>query len=679
MDFASPAAPQGWGSGGPFASTPSDAHSVDLPDAGRRQAEWERQIETLDQKEIELHQTQLRLIREQTAQFIRDLNALRHEVSSLKSNAQHVHVELSNSVEARLHDLQDDIDRDRRERDAVHGLLHSRVVSLEQGVPIHKEQMEALRSHIRTVESAFQPQLRELQLTFQKETQERLSYVERMLGDSADKISEDVVGAHAKADQLHSRLSQFEEKYGVHMGELKKTYGELSSNKASQEARHANLRERVDYVESVLNDSADKHNKALEAAHGRLEQLHTRLANCERHGPVLDDLKKTHSTFWNDKSALDSAHSTLKADGSVVTWGGADYGGNSSAVAPLLMEGVVQIRGNGNAFAAIKADGSVVTWGTADFGGNSSAVAPLLTEGVVQVCGTNGAFAAIKADGSVVTWGKADFGGNSSAVAPLLTEGVVQVCGTSGAFAAIKADGSVVTWGKANFGGHSSLVAPLLIEGIAQVCGTNGAFAAIKADGSVVTWGRDDFGSNYSAVAPLLTEGVTQVCGTSGAFAAIKADGSVVTWGKADYGGNSSLVAPLLTEGVTQVFGISNAFAAIKADGSVVTWGDAESGGNSSAVASLLKEGVVQVCGTSDAFAAIKADGSVVTWGEADYGGNSSAVAQHLKEGVTQVRGNDSAFAAIKADGSVVTWGDADYGNSSAVAPLLTEGVAQVC
>ncbi|CAE8595535.1 unnamed protein product [Polarella glacialis] len=39
------------------------------------------------------------------------------------------------------------------------------------------------------------------------------------------------------------------------------------------------------------------------------------------------------------------------------------------------------------AFAAIKANGSVVTWGKADFGGNSSTVAPLLTEGVVQVCG----------------------------------------------------------------------------------------------------------------------------------------------------------------------------------------------------------------------------------------------------------------------------------------------------
>ncbi|CAE8589510.1 unnamed protein product, partial [Polarella glacialis] len=74
------------------------------------------------------------------------------------------------------------------------------------------------------------------------------------------------------------------------------------------------------------------------------------------------------------------------ANGSVVTWGNALSGGNSSVVAALLSEGVVHISGNYDAFAAIKANGSVVTWGNATFGGNSSAVAALLSEGVVQVC-----------------------------------------------------------------------------------------------------------------------------------------------------------------------------------------------------------------------------------------------------------------------------------------------------
>ena len=66
-------------------------------------------------------------------------------------------------------------------------------------------------------------------------------------------------------------------------------------------------------------------------------------------------------------------------------------------------------------FAAILEDGSVVTWGDADSGGDSSAVRDQL-RGVQQIQATAGAFAAILADGSVVTWGDRRRGGDSSAV-----------------------------------------------------------------------------------------------------------------------------------------------------------------------------------------------------------------------------------------------------------------------
>ena len=56
------------------------------------------------------------------------------------------------------------------------------------------------------------------------------------------------------------------------------------------------------------------------------------------------------------------------------------------------------------AFAAILADGSVVTWGDEDFGGDSSAVQDQL-RGVQQIQATHRAFAAILEDGSVVTLG----------------------------------------------------------------------------------------------------------------------------------------------------------------------------------------------------------------------------------------------------------------------------------
>ena len=70
----------------------------------------------------------------------------------------------------------------------------------------------------------------------------------------------------------------------------------------------------------------------------------------------------------------------------------------------------------GAAFAVVKSDGSVVTWGRADYGGDSSAVKDEIACDVQQVAGTEGAFAAVKSDGSVVTWGDAHRGGDSSAV-----------------------------------------------------------------------------------------------------------------------------------------------------------------------------------------------------------------------------------------------------------------------
>jgi hypothetical protein len=46
--------------------------------------------------------------------------------------------------------------------------------------------------------------------------------------------------------------------------------------------------------------------------------------------------------------------SALKSNGSVVTWGDAIYGGNSSAVTNQLNSGVTQIFSNTYAFAALK-------------------------------------------------------------------------------------------------------------------------------------------------------------------------------------------------------------------------------------------------------------------------------------------------------------------------------------
>ena len=120
-------------------------------------------------------------------------------------------------------------------------------------------------------------------------------------------------------------------------------------------------------------------------------------------------------------------------DGSVITWGASDSGGDSSAVASQLSSGVIEIYSilsnddNDGAFAALKDDGSVVTWGSASTGGaeDSSSVSAQLSSGVTKIYGTfgqeGGAFAALKSDGSVITWGNNASGGDSSSVSSQLS------------------------------------------------------------------------------------------------------------------------------------------------------------------------------------------------------------------------------------------------------------------
>ena len=78
-------------------------------------------------------------------------------------------------------------------------------------------------------------------------------------------------------------------------------------------------------------------------------------------------------------------------------------------------ECVRQVQATTFAFAAMSENGSVVTWGNGNCGGDSSAVQHQI-KSVRQVHASHFAFAAILEDGSVVTWGDRYCGGDNSAV-----------------------------------------------------------------------------------------------------------------------------------------------------------------------------------------------------------------------------------------------------------------------
>merc|ERR1719335_2172410 len=134
------------------------------------------------------------------------------------------------------------------------------------------------------------------------------------------------------------------------------------------------------------------------------------------------------------------------------------------------MSGIQTICSTGYAFAAQRVDGSVVSWGHADYGADQ-------------------AFAALKGD-TVVAWGNTDQQtiAVSEPLASLQDKGVVQsIIRNNSAIAALKADGTVVVWGDAQFGGNCSHVQDQLNGDVQSIYHTSSAFAALKVDGSVVT------------------------------------------------------------------------------------------------------------------------------------------------------------------------------------------------
>ena len=381
----------------------------------------------------------------------------------------------------------------------------------------------------------------------------------------------------------------------------------------------------------------------------------------------------TQSVIYSNEAAF----AALKSDGSVVTWGNSEDGGDLGVnrQGGDQSSGVKNIYHTRKAFAALKDDGSVVTWGHLSYGAYQSYpynVSDKLISGVKTIYSTDKAFAALKSDGSVVTWGIPYQGGDSSSVSTYLTSGVNTIYSNHYAFAALKDDGSVVTWGTPSYGSDQSYpynVSDKLISGVKTIYSTDKAFAALKSDGSVVTWGIPYQGGDSSSVSTYLTSGVNTIYSNHHGFAALKEDGSVVFWGW--FTDLSSSVSSNLSSGVNTIFSTAYAFAALKEDGSVVTWGNYnyDSGRNSSSVD--FNGGVKTIYSTNAAFAALKTDGSVVTWGNNDFGGNSSSV--DFNGGVKTIYSTKAAFAALKTDGSVVTWGNNSLGGNSSSVDLSSD------
>lgn len=233
-------------------------------------------------------------------------------------------------------------------------------------------------------------------------------------------------------------------------------------------------------------------------------------------------------------SAGGESAAALKADGTVVLWGG-----DAVSRLPTGLTDIVAVSVGAYTAVALKSDGTVVT-------GPNATPAPTSLRNVVAIaCGGSVALA-LKTDGTVVTWvGEAP---------PAGLRDVVAIAAGSYHAVALKRDGTVVTWGQ--YGPASP--PPGLNDVTAVTAGSNHSLA-LKADGSVVVWGQGYNSILLTTVPASVSGGVVAISAGISHALALKADGTVVAWG--DDANGKTAVPSGLHSVVSVAAGFNSSFA----------------------------------------------------------------------------------------------------------------------
>ncbi len=322
------------------------------------------------------------------------------------------------------------------------------------------------------------------------------------------------------------------------------------------------------------------------------------------------------------------------------------------------------------AFAAVRKDGTLLSWGNKEYGGDSSSVAEELHD-IVSIKATGSAFSVIRKDGSVIAWGK--YGGRIPPRVKNRLQKVKKLVSNERAFVAMIRDKKIkkslgskykytyklLTWGDPGFGGNSEDVEEDIASDVVEVIPTERAFAALKLDGSVVTWGNDEFGGDSSKVSDELI-GVDSIVSNHSAFVARKVNGDLVAWGNEDHGGKLP-VSQYLND-IKQIIPSWRAFTVLRKDGRILSWGSDYFGGDISPLGKKVN-GIKEVCATNSNFVALRKDGSVVVWGDDNLVNSSKEVAENLTEGVKKIMCSYSAAVAIRRDGVLVAWSNINDGD----------------
>jgi len=188
-----------------------------------------------------------------------------------------------------LKQLHDHVKREKEMRDGHYATVSERLDFLEKLVG---ESADKYAEHVKALQAANE-KLNKVHgnMASEKDTrdkhhatlEERVTFIEQQIGESAENNSQ----ALAALANTHKELS----------GSLSQLHSHVSRERESREGHHATVDERLEYLEKFVGDSAEKHEKhmkALAASHAKLESV-SGIISAEQ------DARHKHHATMNDR------------------------------------------------------------------------------------------------------------------------------------------------------------------------------------------------------------------------------------------------------------------------------------------------------------------------------------------------------------------------------------------
>ncbi len=226
----------------------------------------------------------------------------------------------------------------------------------------------------------------------------------------------------------------------------------------------------------------------------------------------------------NDFTAIAAGQThglALKADGSIVGWGGGNASGQATPPGGFGFTAIAA----GKTHNLALTDGSIVAWGSDHF---DQLLLPVEYEDdkFTAIAADDHRSYAIKSDGSIIGWGR---DADQLMFTPPGGVGFTAISAGDIHGLALKADGSIVGWGSNHYD-QSLLPVEYKDDKFTAIAAGGYHSLALKDDGSVVCWGRNNYGQSLLPV-EYKDDKFTAIAAGEWHSLALKTDGSIVCWG----------------------------------------------------------------------------------------------------------------------------------------------------